>query len=118
MLSPMGPPAGLVLPYVAQLLLLNDLVAARYAGSLWYLFDGSITPGLGDTTTTYLVHQVTWPGIANPTATTWGAVSIGSDSSAVSIGPQIGWTFNDGAGDKTIGGAFALDTAGNLLARS
>jgi hypothetical protein len=108
-------PAGLVIPQVSELLLLNVLVAAEWDGSRWYLFDGSVTPGLGDTTATYLTHQVTWPGILNPTGVMFGSASIGSDSHAVAVAPEIGWEFNAAAGDKTIGGTFALDVAGNLL---
>ena len=109
------PPAGLVIPEVSQLLLLDTLTAHEWDGSRWYLFDGSLTPGLGDTTATYLVHQVTWPGIDNPTGVVFGSASIGSDSMAVATAPTIAWVFDDTAGDRTIGGTFALDLGGNLL---
>jgi hypothetical protein len=111
-----SPPAGVVIPSVAEALLLDDLVAVRWDGAHYFLFDGDVTPSLGDTTATYLTHQVTWPQIENPVAEGWGSASIGSDSHAVVTGPALSWTFNSSAGDKTIGGAFALDGSGNLLA--
>jgi hypothetical protein len=110
-----SPPLGLVWPQVYQILQLNQAVAAHWEGSLWLLADGSYTPGIGDTTSTVFPHQVTWPGIVNPIADGWGNASIGADSYAVSQGPALEWTFNAASGDKTIGGVFALDTAGNLL---
>ena len=111
---PTAPP-GLVIPTVAEVLLLEDLVAVRWEGAHYFLLDGDVTPTLGDTTSTYLTHQVTWPGIDNPVATGWSSASIGSDSHAVVTGPSLGWTFDGSDGPRTIGGAFALDSSGNLL---
>jgi hypothetical protein len=108
-------PLGLVVPSVAEVVLLEILVTMAYEGSHYYLFDGSVTPTLGDTSTTYLTHQVTWPGISNPTASGWGSVSIGSDSHAVVAGPSLNWTFSAAAGNQTVGGAFSLNAAGELL---
>ena len=33
----------------------------------------------------------------------------------MSVGPPLAWTFNAADGDRTIGGAYALDVNGNLL---
>lgn len=110
-----GPPLGLVVPRVAELTLLDALVAAEWEGCFVRLLDGSVTPGLGDTTYTYLQHTPSWPGYGPQVATGWGSASIGTDSYAVVSGPAVSWTFNAAYGPIVVGGVWITDTAGALL---
>lgn len=115
MAKPPRPPLGLVIPRVGELVLLDALVGAEWEGATYRLFDGSVTPGLGDDTYTYASHEVAWNGYGPQTATGWGSASIGSDSYAVALGPQLSWTYHDAYGPVVVGGAWAQDSSGNLL---
>ena len=109
------PPAGLVLPWVSQQLILNALAAGPLAGAQVDLFNGSYTPSLSDDTVSAVVHQVVWPGYTSAFVGAWGSASIGADSVAVITAPTLTWRFNAAAGSVTVGGIFARSASGQLL---
>jgi hypothetical protein len=106
----------LVVNYAAQLDQLELVRLQRLQGGYICLFGGAVTPGLGDTTATYLPLEASFPGYSRQVCNAWGSSSINSDSVAQTAENAHTWTATSYTRPtQTIAGAFYLGSDSVLL---
>jgi hypothetical protein len=106
---------SLLVQRVGQLTILQALIASKLTGSSLHLYQGSYTPTLGDTTTTYLSREAFFGGYDSIGLTSWSDPYLNSDSIAETDEVLRTWITNGANLPQVIGGVFVLDAEANLL---